>query len=60
MCPPVLRKECNGQEVHAVSKRIGPSTSTEPGWMANAERLPYYLGMELGRGLNNLQHAVEF
>jgi hypothetical protein len=43
-----------------MSKRIGPSMSTEPGWMAVAASDPFYLGMPSPAGRKLPQHAVEF
>jgi len=43
-----------------MSKRIGPSMSTEPGWMAVRELAPYYLGTPASVGRKLPQHAVEF
>jgi hypothetical protein len=44
----------------AVSKRIGPSMSTEPGWMAVVDAFSYYFGSTAGIAAKRPQHAVEF
>jgi len=43
-----------------MSKRIGPSMSTEPGWKAVCLRLLHYFGSSSGHDHQLPQHAVEF
>ena len=56
---PVLRKQRMGTRP-AMSKRIGPSTSTEPGWMAAAGEPPYYLGSAVGQAANDPSMLLSF
>jgi hypothetical protein len=43
-----------------VSKRIGPSMSTEPGWMAVLDALPYYFGSTIGTAANDPSMLLSF
>jgi hypothetical protein len=43
-----------------MSKRIGPSTSTEPGWMAAPARVPYYLGAQPASAAINPSMLLSF
>jgi len=43
-----------------VSKRIGPSMSTEPGWMAASEVSPYYFGGTAGKAANYPSMLLSF
>jgi hypothetical protein len=43
-----------------MSKRIGPSMSTEPGWMAAPRALPRYLGRADGLGRNDASMLLSF
>jgi len=43
-----------------VSKRIGPSMSTEPGWMGVLDLLSYYFESKTDTAAKRPQHAVEF
>jgi len=44
----------------AVSKRIGPSMSTEPGWMAVLDVFPYYFGRSVGAAANDPSMLLSF
>jgi hypothetical protein len=43
-----------------MTKRIGPSMSTEPGWMASCREHPCYLGFATGRGRNDASMLLSF
>jgi hypothetical protein len=43
-----------------VSKRIGPSMSTEPGWMAARGALSYYFGSSAGKAANDPSMLLSF
>jgi hypothetical protein len=43
-----------------VSKRIGPSMSTEPGWMALLDALLYYFGSTTGSAANDPSMLLSF
>jgi hypothetical protein len=44
----------------AVSKRIGPSMSTEPGWMAVLDALSYYFGSSADSAANDPSMLLSF
>jgi hypothetical protein len=44
----------------AVSKRIGPSMSTEPGWMAAWGAFPYYFGSTADSAANDPSMLLSF
>jgi hypothetical protein len=43
-----------------MSKRIGPSMSTEPGWMAVVRKPPYYLGSAVDQAANDPSMLLSF
>ncbi len=43
-----------------MSKRIGPSMSTEPGWMAARRAAPYYLGARRQTAANDPSMLLSF
>jgi hypothetical protein len=43
-----------------VSKRIGPSMSTEPGWMAVLDALSYYFGSSADSAANDPSMLLSF
>jgi len=44
----------------AVSKRIGPSMSTEPGWMAARDERSYYFEISAGGAANDPSMLLSF